>query len=170
MRMFIRNSQILAIQKSRKIKTEEFTMREKCCNKCGSKELYIKEKGNQTGLYCSDCGAWIKWLSKNEKRVFMNKEIKIDKEIKANNILYNNSTLIQSDIPLGRLCCFKELGKRGIYFGHMAGKVVDDFENMTFLYVLKCDNRYFFSKEVIEKPIDVHTSKDAEKYLIEKYS
>lgn len=100
----------------------------------------------------------------------MNKEIKIDKEIKENNILYNNSTLIQSDIPLGRLCCFKELGKRGIYFGHMAGKVVDDFENMTFLYVLKCDNRYFFSKEVIEKPIDVHTSKDAEKYLIEKYS
>lgn len=41
----------------------------------------------------------------------MNKEIKIDKEIKANNILYNNSTLIRSDIPLGRLCCFKELGK-----------------------------------------------------------
>lgn len=42
--MFIRNSQILAIQKSSKIKTGEFTMCEKCCNKCGSKELYIKEK------------------------------------------------------------------------------------------------------------------------------
>lgn len=82
----------------------------------------------------------------------------------------SNGEEIKIDIPLGRLCCFKELGKQEIYFGHMAGKVVDDFENMTFLYVLKCDYRYFFSKEVIEKPIDVQTSKDAEKYFIEKYS
>lgn len=45
-------------------------MYQKCCNKCGSIDLYIKEKGNQTGLYCSDCGAWVKWLSKDEKRAF----------------------------------------------------------------------------------------------------
>lgn len=45
-------------------------MYQRCCNKCGSIDLYIKEKGNQTGLYCSDCGAWVKWLSKDEKRAF----------------------------------------------------------------------------------------------------
>lgn len=57
-------------------------MYQKCCNKCGSIDLYIKEKGNQTGLYCSDCGAWAKWLSKDEKRVFKyskeNKEDQLD--------------------------------------------------------------------------------------------
>ena len=28
--------------------------------------LYTDQKGNNTGLYCSDCGVWIKWLSKEE--------------------------------------------------------------------------------------------------------
>jgi len=36
------------------------------CEKCGSLELFIKESGSQTGLYCSECGKWIKWLPKNE--------------------------------------------------------------------------------------------------------
>ena len=115
-------------------------------------------------MYCSDCGAWVKWLSKEEKRAFVNKEVK------TNNILHSITTSIQLDIPLGKLCCFKEIGKQNIYFGYMAGKIVDDFENMTFLYVLECDNRYFFSNKVIEKPTDVQTCKDAEKYFVEKYS
>ncbi len=29
-----------------------------------------KKKGNNVGLYCSDCGAWIKWLGKDELRAF----------------------------------------------------------------------------------------------------
>lgn len=51
------------------------------------------------------------------------------------------------------------------FFGHMAGKVVDDFENMTFMYVLNIDNRYFFSRNVITTPEDVHTSNDAKRYF-----
>lgn len=39
------------------------------CPKCNSENLFTKENGNQTGLYCKDCGAWIKWLSKKELRV-----------------------------------------------------------------------------------------------------
>ena len=39
------------------------------CTKCGSIDVYIKENGTQTGLYCEDCGKWIKWLSKEEKRL-----------------------------------------------------------------------------------------------------
>ena len=46
-----------------------------------------------------------------------------------------------------------------------SGKVVDDFGNMTFMYVLNIDNRYFFSRNVIIKPEDVHTSNDAKKYF-----
>ena len=44
-------------------------MYQNCCKKCGSTDLYTDQKGNNTGLYCSDCGAWIKWLSKEELRV-----------------------------------------------------------------------------------------------------
>lgn len=36
------------------------------CNKCESKDMFIAKKGPQTGLYCNDCGAWQKWLSKKE--------------------------------------------------------------------------------------------------------
>ena len=39
------------------------------CPKCGSIDVYIKENGTQTGLYCGDCGKWIKWLGKEEKRL-----------------------------------------------------------------------------------------------------
>jgi hypothetical protein len=36
------------------------------CPHCGSVDVFIQEKGTQTGLYCGDCSKWIKWLSKNE--------------------------------------------------------------------------------------------------------
>ncbi|MDU4051187.1 MAG: hypothetical protein E7H33_09745 [Clostridium perfringens] len=36
------------------------------CNKCGSVDVFIKENGNQKGLYCSDCCTWLKWVSKRE--------------------------------------------------------------------------------------------------------
>lgn len=31
---------------------------------------FIKQKGNNTGLYCGDCGAWIKWLNKDEINLY----------------------------------------------------------------------------------------------------
>lgn len=45
-------------------------MYQNCCKKCGSITLYTEEKGNNVGLYCDDCGAWIKWLGKDELRAF----------------------------------------------------------------------------------------------------
>ena len=36
------------------------------CRKCNSKNLFLKEKGSQTGLYCSECGAWQKWVPKKD--------------------------------------------------------------------------------------------------------
>ena len=32
--------------------------------------MFIETKGNNTGLYCGDCGLWQKWLSKDELRAF----------------------------------------------------------------------------------------------------
>ena len=37
--------------------------------KCGGKEFFTEEHGNQTGLYCSACGKWQKWLKKDEIRL-----------------------------------------------------------------------------------------------------
>lgn len=45
-------------------------MYQNCCKKCGSVPLHTEVKGNNTGLYCDDCGAWIKWLGKDELRAF----------------------------------------------------------------------------------------------------
>lgn len=45
-------------------------MYQNCCKKCGSIDLHIEVKGNNTGLYCNDCGAWVKWLGKDELRAF----------------------------------------------------------------------------------------------------
>ncbi len=36
------------------------------CPKCKSKDLFLRESGTQKGLYCGDCGAWIKWVGKKE--------------------------------------------------------------------------------------------------------
>lgn len=38
--------------------------------KCGGKGFFTEEHGNQTGLYCSACGKWQKWLKKDEIRLF----------------------------------------------------------------------------------------------------
>lgn len=45
-------------------------MYQNCCKKCGSVSLHTEIKGNNTGLYCDDCGAWVKWLGKDELRAF----------------------------------------------------------------------------------------------------
>lgn len=45
-------------------------MYQNCCKKCGSTSLHTETKGNNVGLYCDDCGAWAKWLGKDELRAF----------------------------------------------------------------------------------------------------
>ena len=59
-------------------------MYQNCCKKCGSLDLHIEVKGSNTGLYCSDCGAWIKWLGKDELRAFKNANIQENKQIHTN--------------------------------------------------------------------------------------
>lgn len=39
------------------------------CQKCSSKDVFVQASGNNTGLYCGDCGKWIKWLNKDEQRL-----------------------------------------------------------------------------------------------------
>lgn len=39
------------------------------CEKCGSTDVFIECNENHRGLYCGDCGKWIKWLNKDEERL-----------------------------------------------------------------------------------------------------
>ena len=43
------------------------------CRKCGSKNLKVRKNSKNssaTDLYCGDCGAWIKFATKDEIRLF----------------------------------------------------------------------------------------------------
>ena len=154
------------------MKTDEYV-----CKFCGSIEMTMKDSGPHTGLFCSECRRWHKWLSNAEITAIRGKTVQKEGKPGHMSTHYtcldekdvwkdcNGSDNIVCDIPLGKLCCFKRIGKPGIFFGHMAGKVVDDFETMSFMYILKCDGRYFFAKQCIQKPFDVHTSEDAKKYF-----
>lgn len=50
------------------------------CKACGIVNGFIEEKGTQVGLYCNKCGKWIKWLNKDETRLFKHYDTH-DKEI-----------------------------------------------------------------------------------------
>ncbi len=36
------------------------------CPKCYSQNTIAKKNGNQIGIYCAECGRWIKWANKDE--------------------------------------------------------------------------------------------------------
>lgn len=37
--------------------------------KCGHDNFFFADKGNQTGVYCSYCGKWLKWADKDEQNL-----------------------------------------------------------------------------------------------------
>lgn len=39
------------------------------CGKCGSTDFKTIKKGLHTGLYCTHCGKFYKWLSKDERNL-----------------------------------------------------------------------------------------------------
>ncbi len=77
-------------------------MYQNCCKKCGSISLHTEVKGNNTGLYCDDCGAWIKWLGKDELRAFehANKSRGLRSTAKVYDEAFGNNEVIE------RLCRF----------------------------------------------------------------
>jgi len=60
------------------------------CSKCNGTFIFIKKNNTQTGLYCSDCGKWVKWLGKEELRLY-ERQLEMDKmgeeEILENSLL-----------------------------------------------------------------------------------
>lgn len=52
-------------------------MKKFICNKCGSIDLFVEIQGDRRGLYCSDCGKWQKWITKDELRLAKLNNLKI---------------------------------------------------------------------------------------------
>lgn len=74
-------------------------MYQNCCKKCGSISLHTEAKGNNTGLYCDDCGAWVKWLGKDELRAFEHSQ----KENKISGITDNLETYHVHELNLDKI-------------------------------------------------------------------
>ena len=47
--------------------------------KCGHDDFFFADKGNQTGIYCSYCGKWLKWADKDEQNLRMKQESVLDR-------------------------------------------------------------------------------------------
>lgn len=67
------------------------------CERCNSTDVFIKYNGPHCGLYCGDCGKWIKWLNQDEERLALrqidaqteNKKIRANERRKTIDALMN---------------------------------------------------------------------------------
>lgn len=104
--------------------------------KCGHDDFFFSDNGNQTGIYCSRCGMWLKWADKNEQNLRMKQEPildKIEEEIK--------DTLYVDSLIFGELIDFKN-GKID------ADDVIEEFNRVTRLEVLRIIDKYKLESEV----------------------
>jgi uncharacterized Zn finger protein len=46
------------------------------CKRCGSEHVFLKSAGSNVGIYCADCGKWVKWATKDEVRVIEHRQMK----------------------------------------------------------------------------------------------
>lgn len=85
-------------------------MKNYCCTKCGSIDVFIDDRGEQKALMCGDCGAWLKWISK--------KEIPLVKRfIEENNKSFRLSDLIK------KIEDAKGIKKCYLYRGYYSGEL-----------------------------------------------
>lgn len=123
----------LEIQQGQKEVESERTNREQIICKygdCDSEEFFIQRKGNQKGLYCSECGRWQKWISKKELASYKQRGFEIFEEgehttIRANEIHDENHTLTTDNLNLFE----KNLkGEEKEEYQHLKEKGVHDIE------------------------------------------
>lgn len=40
------------------------------CKKCSGDDFWFMKKGEQLGIYCKNCGRWLKWADKDERHLY----------------------------------------------------------------------------------------------------
>lgn len=96
-------------------------MYQNCCKKCGSTSLHTDVKGNNTGLYCDNCGSWVKWLSKDELRAFDYSKLHSNNK--------NTSKTYTKDEVMDAIDALKDYDNYNP-FHSAADRVLEMFENM----------------------------------------
>lgn len=51
------------------------------CNKCGCSQLFVEIQGKRRGLYCTSCGQWQKWITKEELQVAKARGCRIEYQV-----------------------------------------------------------------------------------------
>ena len=110
-------------------------MYQNCCKKCGSISLHTEVKGNNTGLYCDDCGAWVKWLGKDELRAFEHSK-------------KNQSSIIEHTYEnCHNFTCRRKCEKDGY------NRAIDNFEDKAY-DMLGSSDTDIYCKEIIREIVD----------------
>ena len=47
------------------------------CRKCGGIGFYLQQSGMQVGMYCDNCGAWLKWVGKKDLDLYRRRGLKV---------------------------------------------------------------------------------------------
>lgn len=98
-------------------------MKQFACKSCGSVDLFMKEKGGNTMLYCSDCGAYQQNLNKNDKLLF---------EEYKKNLVNNNVTPIKEEIDYEKYRYeYETIGKREMYWNIQCQLFAIDNSNLS---------------------------------------
>lgn len=63
------------------------------CKRCNEREIYLQYRGMQIGAYCSNCGAWLKWIGKKDLPYYTARGLKILAE--------GQQVTIKRDAPMG---------------------------------------------------------------------
>ncbi len=65
-------------------------MKSYACEKCGSVDVFVDDRGNQKALVCGDCGSWLKWIGKKElplvKRFIESNKVSVTENIKEDDV------------------------------------------------------------------------------------
>lgn len=77
-------------------------MKEMKCKKCGNDSFFTQVKGDNMGAYCCKCGAWIKWLNKDERNLqemvdYVSKigSMRHPTQIEREGVKFNDATIIE---------------------------------------------------------------------------
>lgn len=57
------------------------------CSRCGCTQMSLTHSGPHTGAYCSECGFFVKWLTKEEARVISFRSAERDRYISETALL-----------------------------------------------------------------------------------
>lgn len=128
------------------------------CKKCGCTSGYIRVGDIHTGLYCSQCNNWLKWLSKYEVEILNNGETVVDEffeeVIDIENLKKQRDDLDRQINEYYKKQIEKDIANNTGYIGKTFKRPIDK-ETMGYYKILNVeeDNQYRMQTLVFSLPI-----------------